>query len=179
MPEHPHFHSLVLDGVFAEGEQGGELTFHALPCLTNDDVAEVLQIARTRIVALLLRQGVLADDDDESGASFVTAEEVLAESEPALAALAVASVTGRAPAGPTLRKREPIKLRAGSEPGLTKALCATEQGFSLHAATTASASDAAGREALCRYILRPPVSQDRVQLVEGDLVRLVADAAVQ
>jgi len=43
----------------------------------------------------------------------------------------------------------------------------------LHAATTASASDAAGRQALCRYILRPPLSQDRVQLVEGDLVRLV------
>ena len=70
----------------AEGEQGGELTFHTLPCLTNDDVAEVLQVARTRIVALLRRKGVLAADD-ESGASVVTADEVLAESEPALAAL--------------------------------------------------------------------------------------------
>ncbi len=67
----PHFHSLALDGVFAE-EQGGELVFHALPCLTNGDVAEVLQVARTRIVALLRRKGVLADDD-ESGASVVTA----------------------------------------------------------------------------------------------------------
>ncbi len=84
----PHFHSLALDGVFAE-EQGGELVFHALPCLTNDDVSEVLQIARTRIVALLRRKGVLVADD-ESSASVVTADEVLAESEPALAALAVA-----------------------------------------------------------------------------------------
>jgi Putative transposase len=115
---------------------------------------------------------VLADDD-ESGASVITADEALAESEPALAELAVASVTGRVPAGPALRRREPIKLRAGSEPSLTKALCATEQGFSLHAATTASAGDAAGREALCKYILRPPLAQDRVQLVQGDLVRLL------
>ncbi len=169
----PHFHSLALDGVYVDDE-GGVLTFQALPCLTNDDVAEVLQIARTRIIALLRRKGVLADDD-ESGASlsFVTADEALAESEPALAELAAASVTGRVPAGPALRKREPIKLRAPGEPALTKALCATEQGFSLHAATTASADDAAGREALCKYILRPPLSQDRIQLVAGDLVRLV------
>jgi len=43
----------------------------------------------------------------------------------------------------------------------------------LHAATTASASDAAGKEALCRYILRPPIAAERVQLVADDLVRLV------
>jgi len=110
---------------------------------------------------------VLADDD-ESGVSVVTTDEALAESEPALAEIAVASVTGRVPAGPALRPRGPIKLRAGSEPSLAKALCATEQGFSLRAATTASASDAAGREALCKYISRPPLVQDSVQLVEGE-----------
>jgi hypothetical protein len=67
---------------------------------------------------------VLADDD-ESGASVVTADEALAESEPALAELAVACVTGRVPAGPALRRQEPIQLRAGSELAHTKALCAT------------------------------------------------------
>jgi hypothetical protein len=33
----PHFHSIVLDGVFVPAE-GGELEFHALPSLTNADV---------------------------------------------------------------------------------------------------------------------------------------------
>ncbi|MBK7585800.1 MAG: transposase [Myxococcales bacterium] len=42
----------------------------------------------------------------------------------------------------------------------------------MHAATTASAGDTAGREALCKYILRPPIAQDRIQLVADDLVRL-------
>ena len=31
----------------------------------------------------------------------------------------------------------------------------------------------AGREALCRYILRPPIAAGRVQLLADDLVRLV------
>ncbi len=40
----PHCHTLGLDGVFAE-QPDGELRFHALPFLTNTDVADVLQIA--------------------------------------------------------------------------------------------------------------------------------------
>jgi hypothetical protein len=58
----PHFHTLALDGVFVENE-AGELAFHPLPALTNADVADILQIARTRIVRLLRRKGVIADDD--------------------------------------------------------------------------------------------------------------------
>jgi ribosomal protein L40E len=161
----PHFHTLALDGVFAESEDG-ELTFHALPHLTNDDVADLLQIARTRILALLRRKGVIADD-------AVTADASLADGEPALAGLAVASTLGSMPAGPTLRRREPVHLREQSALEPARGLCAAGGGFSLHAATTASAHDAAGREALCRYILRPPIAAERVQLVGDDLVRLV------
>jgi hypothetical protein len=168
----PHFHTLALDGVFAEVEEDGELAFHALPCLTNDDVADVLQIARTRILGLLRRKGVIAGDD-ESGASVVTADASLADGEPVLAELAIASTLGTLPAGPALRRREPIRLRDDHGLEVTKGLCAADRGFSLHAATTASASDAAGREALCRYILRPPVAAERVELVGDDLVRLV------
>jgi hypothetical protein len=68
--------------------------------------------------------------------------------------------------------RGPIKLRGGSQLMHTKALCATEGGFSLHAATTAKAGDATGREALCKYVLRPPIAQERVRLIADDLVRL-------
>ena len=167
----PHFHTLCLDGVYVESD-AGELAFHALPFLTNDDVADVLQIACARIVAMLRRKGVIADDD-ASDASVVTADAHLADSEPALAELAVACVSGTVPAGPALRRRAPITLRGGSELQHTKALCASEHGFSLHAATTAKAGDAAGREALCKYILRPPIAQERIQLVADDLVRLV------
>jgi hypothetical protein len=165
----PHLHTLGLDGVFAE-QPDGELAFHALPFLTNSDVADALQVARTRIVALLRRKGVIAADD-ESGAGVVTNDAALADTEPALAELAVASTLGTVPAGPALRRRDPIQLR-DRELAYTKALCATEHGFSLHASTTARADDRAGKEALCKYILRPPIAQDRIQLVADDLVRL-------
>ncbi len=111
-------------------------------------------------------------DDDASDASVVTADAALEDKEPALAALAAASVAGTVPAGPALRRQDPIKLRSTAELAHTKGLCAAEHGFSLHAATTAAAGDRAGKEALCKYILRPPVAQERVQLVADDLVRL-------
>lgn len=45
---------------------------------------------------------------------------------------------------------------------MTAPLTATNSGFSLHAATTATADDLAGREALARYVLRPPIAQERL-----------------
>ena len=102
----------------------------------------------------------------------VAADAKLADGEPALAGLAVASTLGSMPAGPALHRREPITLRGDRGLEVSKGLCAADRGFSLHAATTAGADDRAGKEALCKYILRPPVAQERVQLVADDLVRL-------
>ncbi|HEY6723731.1 MAG TPA: transposase [Polyangiaceae bacterium] len=70
----PHFHTLALDGVYNEDEHG-KLVFHPLPCLTNGDVADILQIASSRILRLLRRSGVVEDD-------AVNADESLADSEP-------------------------------------------------------------------------------------------------
>src|SRR5262249_57346846 len=48
----------------------------------------------------------------------------------------------------------------------------TELGFSLHAATHAGAHDPRGREALVKYILRPPIADEHVRLLPDDLVRI-------
>ena len=53
-----------------------------------------------------------------------------------------------------------------------KPLCASLDGFTLHAATRAGAHHAAAREALLRYVLRPPLAQERVELQQDGLVRL-------
>src|SRR5690606_14907520 len=84
----------------------------------------------------------------------------------------VASTLGRVPAGPALRQQDPIRLSPGRGLEYPKGLCASAHGLSLHAATTARADDAVGREALCKYILRPPIAQENIQLLTGDLVRL-------
>jgi hypothetical protein len=49
----------------------------------------------------------------------------------------------------------------------------SDDGYNLHAATTAGAADARGREALLRYILRPPVAQECIAQSPSDLVRIV------
>jgi len=51
-----------------------------------------------------------------------------------------------------------------------KPLCASLDGFTLHAATRAGALDSAGREALLRYVLRPLVAQERVEQRADGLV---------
>jgi hypothetical protein len=46
----PHFHSIVLDGVFVPAD-GGTVAFHVLPSLSNIEVAELLQTIVARILA--------------------------------------------------------------------------------------------------------------------------------
>ena len=58
-----------------------------------------------------------------------------------------------------------------------KPLCASLDGFTLHAATRAGALDLAGREALLRYVLRPPLAQERIEPRPDGLVRIVLKRA--
>ena len=48
---------------------------------------------------------------------------------------------------------------------------ASPAGFSLHAATCAGAMDPKAREALLKYVLRPPIAQERVVQGPDGLVR--------
>jgi hypothetical protein len=58
-----------------------------------------------------------------------------------------------------------------------KPLCASLDGFTLHAATRAGALDMAGREALLRYVLRPPIGQERLERRPDGLVRITLKRA--
>jgi hypothetical protein len=54
---------------------------------------------------------------------------------------------------------------------------ASLDGFTLHAATRAGALHLAGREALLRYVLRPPIAQRRFERGAGDFVRIALKRA--
>jgi hypothetical protein len=157
--------------VFVPNENGA-LTFHGLPSLCNEDVAELLQGIRRRVLAFLEKRGVI-----ESRLELTLIEDGSAARQPALAALATAAISGVAPAGPERRQRPAIALRDASGIRIASALSVAEAGFSLHAATTAAADDAAGREALCKYILRPPLAQERLHLLDDGLVRITLKRA--
>jgi hypothetical protein len=161
----PHLHAIVLDGGFTT--DNGSPVFHSLLHLDDSDLADLLQVIRVRVLNFLERRGVI-----ESRHELTLLDDDFAEREPALAQLASAAVSGLLPAGPELRQRPPITLRGQSGVEITAPLSVTELGFSLHAATTASAEDSRGREALVRYALRPPIAQERLHILPDNLVRI-------
>jgi hypothetical protein len=91
-----------------------------------------------------------------------------------LSSLAASAVSGQsAPAGPEWRRKSaPLPSLVPGSLGYDKPLCASLDGFTLHAATRAGAMDTHGREALCKYVLRPVVAQERITHGPDGLVRI-------
>jgi Putative transposase/Transposase zinc-binding domain len=158
-----HFHSLVLDGVFAEGADG-TLAFHPAEPPSAAEVARLLATVYRRVRRLLARRGLDVEDAPDV--------DPLAEESPALAGISSASIQGRIALGARAGGRV---LQLGREPGApwvtSRGPCQAHlEGFDLHAAVTVAAEDRAGVERLCRYVLRPPVAQDRLSLTPDGLV---------
>jgi hypothetical protein len=161
----PHLHVVALDGAWHE--QGGELSWQGLSHLQTSEVGAVLFSTVRRIERHLRRRGLLGIDED--GAD----PEVPGDPESNLAASAVSGQTP--PAGPQWVSRlaplEPQEL------AYDKPLCASLDGFTLHAATRAGALHPGGREALLRYVLRPPIAQERLEPRPDGLVRITLKKA--
>jgi hypothetical protein len=121
----PHIHGIFLDGVFVSDDDGVP-AFRPLPRLRTDEVADLLQIIRARVLRFLARRGVVDVSDD---ATVVPDE--LADKEPVLAQLAAAAVSGLPPAGP--ERRRPIVIALPGRPGveIQAPLSVAELGFSL------------------------------------------------
>ncbi len=90
--------------------------------------------------------------------------------------LAASAVWGQTPpAGPQWVSRlAPLEPHALA---YDKPLCASLDGSTLHAATRAGAFHPAGREALLRYVRRPPIAQERLELRPDGLVRITLKKA--
>jgi hypothetical protein len=158
---HPHFHAVVLDGVFVAAPTGGDgkPVFHALPRISDIAVADLLQVIRARLLRYLVRRHVV-EDDGEGQTRFLADD--LQEREPALAQLAAAAVAGLPPAGSELRRKPlTIVLPASDGPKVVRPLCIEDGGFSLHAATRTGAEHDVGRTNLFKYVLRPPLAAAR------------------
>ena len=154
-----HIHALVLDGVFAP-DGGGGVSFHAHE-RHDDDVGPLLVTIERRIAALLRRRGVLGDREG------FEAPDHWSEDAPTLAGLAAASVRGVAALG--ARAGVPVRRWGDTidvpDPPPLGRWHARQQGFDLHAGIVVPAGSRDRLERLCRYALRPPVGQDRLQLM--------------
>jgi len=192
----PHLHILFLDGLYSpdregarkarwvgrgrcgpevpEGGDGKGQMFHPSPAPTQQEVEQVVARAGKRILRFLQRRGVItlvtAPGDGEV---TVVGDETMGEKDPLLARLLAAATAGSPPAGPAT-KRKPIRtvLDPDDRPIAKGKLCAQEYGFNLQAATRVAANDKQGRLTLCRYILRPPLANDRLHILPDGSVRL-------
>ena len=116
---------LALDGVFVEQLDGSPPRFKQLPHLTSSEVADLVTTIRVRVLALLIRRGVVED----TTAQLVLLPDERADDEPVLAQVTTAAVSGLPPAGPARREREPLRLARTPGASISGALCAADMGF--------------------------------------------------
>jgi hypothetical protein len=158
----PHFHALVLDGVY-EGGASAPGWFRPLDPPETDDVARVLAGTARRI-----RRRLEAPGNEEG-------EDRLADDEPLLAMLTAASIRSRIATGseagsPWRRLGDRVDANADGEEedGVEPAAripprCARHGGMSLHADVSVPARDRRRLERLCRYVARPPLALERLE----------------
>jgi hypothetical protein len=170
----PHLHTIILDGLYAADRDGKGQMFHPAPAPAQQEVEALVARVSKRILRFLQRREVITlVTAPGEGEVTVVADETMGEKDPLLAKLLAAATAGMPPAGPA-NKRKPIRivLDPDDRPVAKGNLCAQDHAFNLHAATRVAANDKQGRLTLCRYILRPPLANDRLRIVDDSHVRL-------
>ncbi len=155
-----HFHELWMEGVFIKKDKNEKPVLEWIREPSDDDVLNVLKTIQKRLVRLLIRRGLLADEKtiaDEAQTSF--------DDHDQLNGLKAASTQNRLAMGENAGQR--VRRvggfgEIGQKPKKESRLCASLDGFSLHANVLIEADKPEKLEKLCRYVSRPPVAEGRL-----------------
>jgi hypothetical protein len=167
----PHLHILCPDGVYERHD--GQVRFRNIEPLTNDDVTGLVETISHDVVRYLRRKGYL----DKAGeiVEHPAAEGLFAEHD-AMAQAVSSSLAGKIAFGPNAGH---YVTRIGSGfgyseevPKLKGRLCASINGFSLHAATRVNTHARERLAGLIEYIARGPLSNERVEMTQEGNVKL-------
>jgi hypothetical protein len=164
-----HLHGLVLDGVYRRDADGAP-TFVEAGSPTDEQLHALLHTVIARLMKMLMRRGVLVQD---MGQTWLAEPDADCEEARTLRPLQAAAVTYRIAFGP--RAGQKVLTLRGAMPREATArqpLCADIDGFSLHAGVRVEAHDRKRLEQLCRYITRPALSDERIQLNADGQVEL-------
>ena len=148
---HTHFHVVVLDGVYVKRGEG--VAFFASPAPTR----EALQVLVTRVVhramKWLKRKHYVREDSGSNEEAVVTPLEALTR---------LAMQRGRLE---TMRDSEQDNDDEAAPK--KRGDVVAHLGFNLHASVTIAAHDDQGRERLCRYGARPPLSLATLRVLKN------------
>ena len=165
-----HIHSLVLDGVYVWDDGLQALRFIPLPEPTAEELERVLSRVRDRLRRLLASKGFTGfeplPDEETPVPDEALQEPSLFDSLQAGSIQEMLLLDGRPRRVPVVGRREGPYASAAEKP-----LCAAFDGFSLQAGVRIRKGDREGLERLCRYVLRPPFSQERLELLPDGRVR--------
>jgi hypothetical protein len=155
-----HFHVVALDGAFTRDAEAG-VQFHAAPPPAREDLEAIVRHARDRAVTWLRRHGHLDERPIEERGEDAQGPTAL----DACAAIAI----GRGQVS-TLPNVDSLPHDAGDTAPDGPVLGVDLDGFNLHAGVRIAAGDDLGRERLCRYGARPPLSLERLRRLPGGRV---------
>jgi hypothetical protein len=156
-----HFHSLLLDGVYAMDATTGAFRFRRVEAPSPQSIERLAGVLRKRILGYLARKGCFVGEvqGSEGGAAEESQESTLMEAVQAAAVREWIAFSDPPRPVPKIGQREEWSL----DPMPEKMLCARSEGFSLHAGVRVAAADREGLERVCRYVLRPPFAEERIE----------------
>jgi hypothetical protein len=163
-----HFHTVAVQGVFV-GDGSGGLRFVRNPEPSEFELEELLLSIARRITRLARRRGLELDRPQEDDAI-----DGLASESPLLAGISGASVFGRVATG-ARAGRAVVRIGRNPDSPLRAAIAERQAhlgGFDLHAGVAVPAGDRERLEHLLRYVLRPPVAQDALELTPDGKILL-------
>ena len=161
-----HMHVVVLDGVYVRDADHG-VVFHTAPPPTLVELEAIVRRVRDRALLWLRRRGLLDERPLEERSNEA----------PGLAALdgcaAIAMYRGTLAMLPASEDEADGSSSDADGVGAARSAFAVERdGFNLHAGVRIEAGDDLGRERLCRYGARPPLSLERLRRLPGGTRRL-------
>ena len=174
-----HAHILALDGVFEE-KTTGEMKFHVAKSPTDEDVSALVGKIAKRINKHLVKRNYLEEVEGE----FVVQDATnLFEQDNLHLPSQAASLTSRIAFGENEGKKVKRIFANGrqwfdEEDVENKGeRCAARGGYSLHANTCIKKHDRERLVKLIRYMSRPAVSDDRIDVIDDEHVRVKLKSA--
>ncbi|MBM4436228.1 MAG: transposase [Actinobacteria bacterium] len=151
----PHFHTLATDGVWLPDDRG-ELRFRPLPDPTPEQVAELARRVHARLTRVLAQHGRLGEE--------------LAAEQAALASCVGASAGDLQLLGAQAGRRTAKRPGPAPDPVGICVPVAECGGVNIHAGTAVDGRDRRRLERLVRYMSRPPICTERLELLEDGRV---------